>query len=304
MKSVSKGRLSAPTTGALGVFFGAVMISFSGIYVKLADVGPSVSGLYRVFFGGLLLTAILAIRRERVWLNGRYAWLQIACGFFLAVDLFFYHLAIHIIGMGLSTIIANFQVFFVSAFGAMVLGEHLTIRFKAAIPLAFVGLYLIVGIDWSRLGDTYQAGVGVGFGAAVFYAVFILILRHLQARPVHLSPRANLAVVTLSAALFFGMFISFQAESFAIPNLKSAACLVAYGFFSQVIGWVLITRGMPGIHASLAGLLLLSQPALAFLWDNLFFGRETSLVSWFGAALTLSAIYLGTTGRASKPDRT
>lgn len=34
---------------------GAVMISFSGVWVKVADVTPNVSAFYRVFFGGLIL---------------------------------------------------------------------------------------------------------------------------------------------------------------------------------------------------------------------------------------------------------
>jgi len=45
------------------------------------------------------------------------------------------------------------------------------------------------------------------------------------------------------------------------------------------------------------GLILLLQPALAFVWDILFFGRPTRAVELVGAAITLGAIYLGLTGR-------
>jgi drug/metabolite transporter (DMT)-like permease len=44
---------------------------------------------------------------------------------------------------------------------------------------------------------------------------------------------------------------------------------------------------------SVAGLLLLLQPSLAFVWDVLIFQRPTSATQWLGVAIVLSAIYLG-----------
>ena len=75
---------------------------------------------------------------------------------------------------------------------------------------------------------------------------------------------------------------------------------MAYALFSQVIGWVLITHSLPRVRASLAGLLLLLQPALAFVWDILFFSKETTALNLIGAAVTLTAIYIGATGRAPR----
>ena len=51
---------------------------------------------------------------------------------------------------------------------------------------------------------------------------------------------------------------------------------------------------MPRLPASLVGLLLLLQPALAFVLDVLLFGRPTVLLDWCGLALALAGILLGT----------
>ena len=76
--------------------------------------------------------------------------------------------------------------------------------------------------------------------------------------------------------------------------------LAAYGLFSQVLGWMLISKGLPGVRASLAGLLLLMQPTLAFVWDMVFFDMELTVSKGIGTVMTLVAIYLGSTGRSEE----
>jgi len=84
-------------------------------------------------------------------------------------------------------------------------------------------------------------------------------------------------------------------ESFVIPDVQSWFALVGYGLFPQVLGWVLISKGLPKIEASRAGLILLLQPTFAFVWDILFFSRATTLLELLGALIALFAIYLGVT---------
>lgn len=50
---------------------GAVMISFSAVFVKLVSVSPATSAFYRMLFGGLILLGIVLWRRERVRLKPR-----------------------------------------------------------------------------------------------------------------------------------------------------------------------------------------------------------------------------------------
>ena len=76
--------------------------------------------------------------------------------------------------------------------------------------------------------------------------------------------------------------------------------MVGLGLFSQALGWVLITRSLPALPTSVVGLILLLQPSLAFVWDMAIFDRETSLLAGIGVAVTLSAIYLGISGRLGK----
>jgi drug/metabolite transporter (DMT)-like permease len=273
---------------------GAVMISFSGVWVKVSHVTPASSAFYRVLFGGILLLAAAAWRREVKWPNIRQLVLASTSGIFLAFDLLFYHSSIFYVGPGLGTILPNFQVFILAAIGILFLGEKLRWSLLTAIPLAFSGLFLIVGIDWASLDSSYKVGIYFGLGAAFCYAWFLLSLRKLQAEQAGASIFFALMAVSFVTAVFLAAEIIHSGGTFAIPDLQSLASLAALGLFSHTLGWVIITNALPHIRASLSGLILLLQPAMAFVWDVLLFQRPTSAINWLGVLVVLAAVYLGT----------
>lgn len=277
----------------LGLLIGAVMISLSGIWVKVSQVTPTVSAFYRVFFGGIILLPAALYRREIKWIGSRHILQGLICGLLFALDLSLYHYSIHYVGPGLATILPNLQVLILVAIGFIFLNEKIHFLFLGSMPLALGGLFMIVGVDWANLGQLYKMGVYYGLAAAVCYAGFLLSLRKMQSDQVGVSIFYVLAMVSLTTAFFLAINIYLTGDSFKIPNMQSFLALGALGIFSQSFGWILITNALPHIRASLSGLILLLQPALAFVWDVLFFQRQTSLLNWFGVVIVLVAIYLG-----------
>ena len=279
------------------ILIGAFLISFSGVWVKIAHTGPTVSAFYRALIGGLILLLIVKIKKEHLWNHLSNFLLSILCGFFFALDLFVWHRSILYIGPGLATILANFQVFFLALFGMLVLKEKVSFRLLLGIPIAMLGLFLVVGIDWSDLSRLYRTGIIFGFATAFCYSGFILTLRKIQVSDRPLSSSANMAVISFSTAFFLALFLGYNHISFSLPDMQTVVSLFSYAVFSQVVGWVLISKGIPHVRASVAGLLLLLQPTFAFIWDIIFFARETSMLNGLGAALTLAAIYMGSTSK-------
>jgi drug/metabolite transporter (DMT)-like permease len=278
---------------------GAFMISFSAIFVKLADVVPTCSAFYRVFFGFFFLLALAVCKKDLHKPPPPWQLLLISfCGLTFALDLFFWHESIMYIGPGLATLLGNFQVFILAGISIFFLGERARPRFLASLPIAIFGLFLIVGVDWHRLSSTYKTGVYFGLLTAVCYAVYLLSLKKAQVAG-NRSPVFSLMLVCFCCAIFLGTKMTAAGESFVIPNLKSLLSLISLGFFCQTVGWMLIAGALPKIQTSLAGLMLLLQPSLSFLWDVLFFDRPTSLLNWTGVFLTLAAIYMGLTGKTS-----
>lgn len=281
------------------VLCGAFMISFSGVLVKLADVSPTSSGFYRVFFGSIILLCASVWRQELQKLTLAQLLLISFCGFSFALDLFFWHESIMYIGPGLATLLANFQVFFLAAAGIFFFGEKVRPRFLTSIPLAVLGILLIVGLNWNGLANDYKTGIYFGLLTAICYTAFLLSMRKIQVDEKQ-SLFFPLLLVSIAATVFLGMKMIVAGDSFSIPNVKSVLALLGLGLFSQTIGWVFIANAMPKIRASFTGLILLLQPTLAFIWDVILFNRPTDLLNWVGVILTLAAIYMGLTGKAAR----
>jgi len=285
-------------TAVLHLTAGAVMISFSGVWVKVAHVAPTVSAFYRALFGGIFLLMAAWWQKEITWPGWQRLRLVLLCGILLTLDLFLWHKSIHYIGPGLATILGNFQVFLLAGLGVVFWGEKLSARFVLAIFMAIVGLFLAVGIQWGQLGSQYKSGVYLGLATAVAYAGFLVALRKLQSGQSGTITFYGMTLVSFATAFFLGIEVARGGDSFVIPDPRSWTALVLLGLTTQAIGWILISNALPRIRASLAGLFLLLQPSLAFVWDVLLFQRETSPVNWIGVIIAITAIYLGMNSRS------
>lgn len=280
---------------------GAVMISFSAVFVKLVSVPAATSAFYRMLFGGLILLGIVLWQRERLRLKPTALMLLGLAALFFALDLSVWHRSILFVGPGVATLLANFQVFILAAAGVLAFQERLTMFQIAAIPLAILGLVLLVGLDWSLFSSSYRTGVILGLIAAACYAGYLLSLRRVRTSEAGGSSFATITVVSLGAAALLALGMWPEHASFVIPTWKDAGWLVAYGVFGQVLGWVLISSGIHKVRASQVGLILLLQPVCAFVWDVTIFGRRFTTVEIAGALLALAGIYLGSVRRALKP---
>jgi drug/metabolite transporter (DMT)-like permease len=274
------------------LLIGTVLISFSAVFVKLVDVDPTASGAYRMLIGGAVLALFVKLRGGAVWHGGAPLKIAALAGFFFAIDLIFWHKSVIYIGPGLSTLIANFQVFILAGVGVLVFREPFRWQLMVGIPLALLGLAVLLAPDWGRLGANFQLGVGLGLAAAAAYSAYLLSLRSSRIADVQSSSMANMAMLSLLCGALLLPAIPALGESYAVPTLADAGWLATYGIAAQAVGWVLISNAMAHLPASRIGITLLMQPALAFVWDVLIFDRAFTNLQIGGATLALGAIYL------------
>ncbi len=283
----------------LQLLAGSVCISFSPIFIKLADVAPDTAGFYRMLFSGLALLLWIGIARIS-WRMPRKAALVLAGGgLFLGVDFMCWHRSIHLLGPGLSTLLGNFQVFFTAVFSWLLLRQKLSPLFIAAVLLALTGLLLITGIDLAGLDEGTRLGIALGLGTAVCYSGYILLIKQSMAHPA-VSGVSAMLVISLVCMSFMGLVTVAGGTSFEIPDNRSLLALIGVGVLSTTLGWSLISSAMRHVPATIASLVLLLQPALSFAWDVLIFHRPTCGREAFGIALILTAIYLGSRRRPEK----
>lgn len=275
-----------------GLILGAIIISFSSVMVKVAGAPPDVTGFYRLFGGGIGMGLILwqmgklHTMTPRVW-----KWSLLAAVFFMA-DMYFWHRSIGFVGVGLATMLGNFQVIVLAVVSIIVMREKVTRAYLLSIPMALIGLYLMVGISWDTFTPNFKTGVIYGLLTALAYGLYLLSLKY-SLNKSNVDPFALACAVALSSGLLLGGLSVAQGESFIIRDTQAILALAALALICQACGWFLITRGIQLVRTSLVGLVLLLQPTLSYLWDILFFDKQTSPVELAGVCLALTAIYLG-----------
>lgn len=288
-------RNPGPVYGQLFVVIGAALISFSPVFVVLSGVSAASASFYRMALSLPALFFLLYYTKAKLWLGYRECGIALLASVFYTLDLTFWHQSILMIGPGLATILGNFQVFVLAAFSVLVLHTRVTARLVLAIPVSIIGLYLICGPQWTTGTDEFQMGVLFALSTALWYGGYVLLLRLLQISFDLEGKIANLCMISILTTIITGILVVVRGEGFGIPGLESWIYLLGYAIICQVIAWVLISAGLPFTVPIKVGLILLLQPAGAFIWDILIFRLPFTWVTLLGVILTLGAIYLGST---------
>lgn len=282
------------------LLLGAFIISFSPVFVKLAapyGVGGDAAAFHRVLIGGIgLYLATLMSREPRSKVSAMPRsgwWWSLVCAAFFAADLLAWHLSILYIGPGLATLFGNFQVFILAVWGILFLKEKSGSRFFLGLGLAMAGLFAIVAPAWASAGHDYQLGVAFGLLTGLFYAGFILALGRSMVVCGEGSQLAVMTVNSLMTAAILLPVLLLRGESPALGLGMPLLLMAGYGITSQLMGWALISRGLRETRMSLAGLILLLQPVLAYVWDLTLFARPAGAAELIGVAATLTGIGLG-----------
>ena len=273
---------------------GALVIAFSGILVRLADVSPSTAAVFRCLWALPPLALLAYLERRRYGPRSRRdRLLALGAGILLAVDLTAWHHSIAAVGAGLSTVLANIQVVLVGVLAWAVLGERAEKRALAAIPLVFVGVVLISGVvGRGAYGDDPLLGVVFGVVAAVTYALFLLILR--EGNSDDRRPAGPLFDATLTACAFSVLGGLAVGDLDLWPGLEAQVWLVTLALSSQVVGWLLISVSLPRLPAVITSIVLMLHPVATVFLGAVLLDEAPSAVQLSGVAVVLAGVALAT----------
>jgi drug/metabolite transporter (DMT)-like permease len=292
----------------LVLLLGAGLISFSPILVKLGvleGVGTTAIGFWRNLGGGLVLFGVAAARRRSWRLPSRALLYAAISGVAFCVDLFAWHRSIVYAGAGLSTILANTQVFAAAVVSYFVFKERLTFPFIVAASVAFIGVAFLVGIGSEEvaLTGTYARGVVYGLVTGIAYAGFVVSLKKGQMGAPKPDPITFVAWSSLFSAIFLGVLGWMEGSEFVPRTPTAYLSLAGLSFLVQAVGWLAISGALPRVVTAQAGLILLLQPILATVWGILFYDEYLKPLQIVGAAITLVAMYFGITQRKQPTNR-
>lgn len=267
------------------------MISFSPIFVAFSDLQPTVSAFYRVFIGSIFLLIMVVLNFKSYsdkFLINRYL---ILASIFFALDLWFWHRSILYIGPGMSTLIANFQIFIIPLLSYFIFNLVPNRYQILAIFLGAFGLYLTLGYGGSLSSENIRLGLIFGILTAFAYSAYILSLKKNDLEDsARISPVISLLCISIISAIILFIVMKFEGESMAINSAQNLFSMLAYGIISHVFGWYMIILGLKTVTATTAGIILISQPIFSLIWEYLIFSRVTNSTEIIGISVVIVAM--------------
>lgn len=269
------------------LFIGILCISWSAIFVKLADVSGLSSAFYRMFIGFLGVLPIWLLHKKSV-ADKKSVRIAVLCGVIFAFDIAIWNISILLTKAAISTLIANLAPIWVGIGAILFLKEKPGRIFWIGTAIALFGISVIVGID-KIYNSRLNAGHFLAILASLFYAFYLLIMRKGR---LHLDTVTftTISMLTSSIVLFFiSVFTGTQLSGY---SMQSWEALVGLGLISQLGGWLAINYAMAYMPPTIASVSLLSQSVFTAIIAVPILGEKLSKIEIFGAMIVLLGIFL------------
>ena len=252
------------------LILGAVLISFSGIFVKVSELGPQATGFYRLLFAFPVfwLWQRWSARdgrgdADRPRSQGDF-WLLVLPGLLLAGDFIAWHWGIRLTNVANPTLFGNTAPIWVTLALWLIWGKRFRPGFLVGMALAIAGIALILGASFET-GRNDLIGDLLGIVTGMFYGAYMLALKASRRR------FSTAAIMTWGAAagalLILGVALA-AGESLVIPSWHGLLLLVALSLVSQVGGTSMISWSFAHLPAAFSAVTLLMNPMLTaiFAW--------------------------------------
>jgi drug/metabolite transporter (DMT)-like permease len=268
----------------------AVAISFSAIFIRLADVSVSTAAFFRPTYALPFILLLHWGARRFDTRTVRERWATLFAGGLMGVAFTLWNYSIAYVGTGLATVLGNTQVVFVGLFAWWVFRERPPRASAFAVPLVLAGVVLATGVGRP---DAYGAapvlGVVYGLGNAVAYASFLLLFRRVGRGLAR--PWGPLLDATFGAALVAFTLGVLTDPAFDLrPVWPAHGWLLTLAVVSQTLAWGAIVAVLPRLPALDTSIVLLVQPVLTVVWGALLFAERPSPWQWAGVAAVLLGV--------------
>ena len=207
-------------------------------------------------------------------------------GLLFTGDLSIWHWSLQFTTVANSTLLANITPIFVTIGAWFLFGDRITPGFVAGMALAIGGAAMLVKSSVS-LSPQHLLGDALALVAAVFYAGYLLALKHLRES---FSTVTIMAWSGVASCTGFGLVAWFSGDKMTATTAGGWLVLLALALISHVGGQALITYGFGHLPASFSSVSLLWQPVVAAAVAWVVLGEHLRWLQGFGAVVVLAGI--------------
>ncbi|MEM9279077.1 MAG: DMT family transporter [Pseudomonadota bacterium] len=275
-------------TAIFALLIGGIIMGFSPVFVREAEVDAFASAFWRVLFALPVLYAWAFFEKpsRRPGLSTTYP--IMLAGFFFAGDLVFWHLAILHTTMANATFMVCLSPVWVAAISPYMLGEKNNPTAILGLIICVAGLMLLMGssfqIDPARLtGDIY------GLITSFFLGSYFVAIRF--ARKETASGELFWKSTVITTAILF--VVAIVAGGTLLPTSASGwFSLVSLGVVTHAGGQGLVTIAMGVLTAVFSSLVIFIEAIAAAFFGWLIFDETMSPLQWSGSILILFGVWL------------
>lgn len=280
------------------LFIAGITIGFSGIFVRLSEVGPMASAFWRMAFAFPILTTWhLLERRERSALPASqqprpWSWGLIVAGVLYAIELSIWHWSLEWTSVANSTVIANIYPVVVTLGSWILFRERANRLFLVGLATAVAGMIVLVG-DKFTLGIASLRGDILAAVTSIFYGGYFIVVARMRAR------RSTAEIMAWSAAVASVILLPVamsMTDTIFPTSWKGWAALIALAVLCQAGAQAAITFALAHLPASLSAVTLLIQPLTAAIMAWLILGEPIGPFQVVGGAILLAGIFIARRG--------
>src|SRR5579864_3674825 len=240
------------------LIIGIVCISFSPIFVKLADAPPITSGFYRIFIAWLFL-APYCIYKNQLKINRNDLLVAILGGVVFGADIAVWNISLVKISATISTLIANLAPVWVGLLSLLILRKKSGLLFWIGTWIAILGMIILVGYT-NILHLQFNIGLVYALIASLFYAIYIMITKGILRR---ITTVTFMFYNMLGASVFLLLICICQHNRLIHFSASTWLCLLGMGLICQLAGWITINYSLNYLEATKVSIALLSQTVIA-----------------------------------------
>lgn len=269
----------------LSLVIGIICISFSPIFVKLADASPIVCAFYRIFFAWVFLLPYCLYKRN-LKMQRKDVMLALVGGLVFASDITVWNLSLKLISATVSTLLANLAPVWVGLLSYILFKKKSGWLFWAGTGIAIAGMIVLVGMA-NLLHLQLSIGIVYAVAASMLYSIYILITKDILKR---IDTIPFMFYNMLAAGIFLLVLSFIWGDGLANYNLKTWGSFLGMGVICQLTGWITINYSISFLESTKVAIALLSQTVVAGILAVFMLNESLSLQEIIGSVIVLAGI--------------
>ncbi|WP_174674044.1 DMT family transporter [Pasteurella oralis] len=293
----------APTekTAMIGLVVGCIIFGLGSLIVAYVPVGAYAIAFWRLLVAAMIFYTLAKCFKQYAPISSKAKHYALISGAFLGLDLALWHESIYAVGPGISTLLNSLQIFWLSAIGFFWFRERQSTLQLFSLCLAVFGVALIGSPEFKQ-NDNALWGFVSGIVSGLMLALSMVYIRKTQQAAVTPIFPLMFRVSVGGMLILFVPALWLNSTQLCPTTWEQLGLILIYGAVMQCLAWGMIAYSIPLLSLSVTGLLLLSEPVAALVIDYLLLNKMINGLQWYGALLTMLAIYLGSL-RPTKPPK-